>query len=56
MRTIVLILALFWLGMSIVVMPDLIRATASAGNARLEAIQRLQQRHAPASEAGNYWF
>lgn len=56
MRTIILMLTLLWLGLSVLILPDIIRATAAAGNARLEAIQRLQQSPAYRERTGNLWF
>ncbi len=55
-RSIVVALTLLWLGLTCLMMPDLIRVTASAGNARLEAINRLANHAKPANEFGNHWY
>ena len=54
-RSIIVVLSLLWLGLTCLMMPDMIRATASAGNARLQAINKLSN-HPPAREQGNHWF
>lgn len=54
-RSIIVVLSFLWLGLTCLMVPDLIRATASAGNARLQAINKLANRP-PAKEQGNFWF
>ena len=54
-RAVVVFLTLAWFGLMVLMMPDLIRATASAGNARLMAIQKLQEQK-PGHAVRNQWF